>query len=229
MDLRDTHYIGLSELLRRGEAEVLWEDGDAVLLRPSGSADVLLTGAATPASADRLCDAITALGLTPGDMFCHEEHTRERLRRRFGLERCRTFLNLVYPSARRLPLPGDCVVSLLTLDYAPKIAALYEAVPFPDYFAGRICAGRCFGAFLRGEWAAFGGFHEEGTMGFLHVLPAFRGRGVGTALLSYLVDYCLERGWTPLSQVDPQNAASLAIHRKLGFVTDGRLCRWLHE
>lgn len=57
----------------------------------------------------------------------------------------------------------------------------------------------------------------------LYVDPAARGRGVGRALLTALVDSTETAGiWTIQSGIFPENTASLALHDSAGFRRIGR-------
>ena len=57
----------------------------------------------------------------------------------------------------------------------------------------------------------------------LYVGAAARGRGVGRALLEALVRASEEAGiWTLQAGIFPENAASLAVHRRCGFRDVGR-------
>jgi L-amino acid N-acyltransferase YncA len=56
----------------------------------------------------------------------------------------------------------------------------------------------------------------------VYVAPAARGHGVGAALLDTLIASTEAAGiWTIQSSVFPENAASLAVHRRAGFRTVG--------
>ena len=61
----------------------------------------------------------------------------------------------------------------------------------------------------------------------LEVLPAYRRRGVGEALLRGAVRLALARGSIPYGQVEQDNAASLALQRKAGMEMSGRRLFWL--
>jgi GNAT superfamily N-acetyltransferase len=53
----------------------------------------------------------------------------------------------------------------------------------------------------------------------LFVRPAFRGKGIGKALLAYLARTCVENGWSRLQwSVLDWNAPSIAFYKSLGAV-----------
>ncbi|WP_330461888.1 GNAT family N-acetyltransferase [Streptomyces sp. NBC_00820] len=92
--------------------------------------------------------------------------------------------------AARLP-QHRCVA----VDEAGKVLGWVAAVPVSD---------RC----------AYAGVVEHSV----YVCPGARGRGVGSALLRALIDSTEAAGvWTIQSGVFPENAGSLALHRKAGF------------
>ena len=69
--------------------------------------------------------------------------------------------------------------------------------------------GRCHaGAF--GTVCCWGlpGMHPEGSVGMLEVLPEYRRQGAATALMAAMVNFCLERGCVPFSQIFAGNEAS---------------------
>ena len=59
----------------------------------------------------------------------------------------------------------------------------------------------------------------------VYVAPAAAGRGIGRALLARLIEACAERGDRLMVAVigDVANAASIALHRRLGFAEVGRM------
>jgi RimJ/RimL family protein N-acetyltransferase len=63
------------------------------------------------------------------------------------------------------------------------------------------------------------GFGEIGMM----VAREWRGRGVGSALMTAAIDWARERGLHKLSlDVFAHNAAAIGLYRKMGFVEEGR-------
>ncbi len=63
----------------------------------------------------------------------------------------------------------------------------------------------------------------------IEVLPPFRARGVGTALLHHALDRCRGRFQIVRLEVLPENAAGLRLYRKFGFEEYGRLPRGFHR
>jgi len=64
--------------------------------------------------------------------------------------------------------------------------------------------------------------HGYGDLG-MHVARAWRGRGVGSALMVRAIAWAREQGLHKLSlAVFPHNAAGIALYRKYGFVEEGR-------
>jgi phosphinothricin acetyltransferase len=57
----------------------------------------------------------------------------------------------------------------------------------------------------------------------IYVAPDHQGRGVGTQLLTALVEASEQAGfWTLQAGIFPENVASIALHRKCGFRIVGR-------
>lgn len=56
----------------------------------------------------------------------------------------------------------------------------------------------------------------------LHALPAFKGAGIGTALLAYAKEWAIARGATSLKLwVMDSNAAAIGFYRSRGWVEEG--------
>lgn len=86
----------------------------------------------------------------------------------------------------------------------------------------------CLRYFIRADGKHVGGItvHSVSGMRFSYgiaVSKAMRRRGIASAALPLLFETMKSRGFTAcVVQIAPDNAASLALHRKLGFVQTGR-------
>lgn len=86
-----------------------------------------------------------------------------------------------------------------------------------------------FGAFVGTALAGFIGRHGDGSMGLLEVDGKFRRRGVGSALEKFLVSYVMTFGRTPFCDSFVDNAASLALQRKLGLTEAENYTFWFEK
>jgi GNAT superfamily N-acetyltransferase len=62
----------------------------------------------------------------------------------------------------------------------------------------------------------------------LFVAPAFRGKGIGKALLAYLAGLCVENGWSRMQwSVLDWNAPSINFYKSLGadMMDEWKLCK----
>jgi len=102
-----------------------------------------------------------------------------------------------------------------------------------EAYAARWDLDGCFVADAAGE--IVGGInvqvsrHGYGDVG-MHVARAWRGRGVGSALMVRAIAWAREEGLHKLSlAVFPHNAAAIALYRKFGFVEEGRRSRHIRR
>ena len=100
-------------------------------------------------------------------------------------------------------------------------------MPDRDYISARLAAGAVTGAFLEGVLAGFIGTHEEGSIGMLEVLPAYRRRGLGYALEAEAIRRAMAQGAIPYCQVIEGNAASMKLQKKLGMEFSDEFVYWL--
>ena len=126
----------------------------------------------------------------------------------------------------RADRPGVTLRLLTQEDLDFVLKNYHHPGAFPEHIRGRIAEGM-LGAEIDGQLAGFIGIHEEGAMGLLEVLPAFRRRGLAETLEAALIQWQLERGFLPYAQVRIGNTASEALQRKLGLVFDSRVLRWV--
>lgn len=80
-----------------------------------------------------------------------------------------------------------------------------------------------------GELVGMVGFHFQGSMGLLSVKPKYRRMGYGEQLEKFIIAKKLELGGVPYCQVVEDNAASLALQKKLGLKISSSLLYWMHK
>ena len=86
----------------------------------------------------------------------------------------------------------------------------------------------CLRYFIRADGRHAGGITVHSVQGTrfsygVAVSKAMRRRGIASAALPLLFETMKARGFSVCAvQIAPDNAASLALHRKLGFVQTGR-------
>ena len=124
--------------------------------------------------------------------------------------------------------PFDGKLRPLGLEWAPFIFAHYgkSDIGGLPHIEEAVRQGM-LGAFVDGELAGFVGFHPEGSIGLLEVLPPYRRRGLGEVLLLGAVRLALERGQYAFGQVLVDNAPSLALQKKAGLTVSEDTLYWL--
>ena len=203
----------LAECLRRGLGEVLLASRDVVVVELFGG-HRLVMGPSRAA----LRRALTCLGPGAGvTMVCGDRRlAREVARATGGAPRgCHVVVWRGEAPAR----DGARDIRVLTPAYADLIRERYDHA---EYFSAgeleaHLEAGAFLGGFEQGRLVGFVGEHAEGCMGALQVQEDHRRQGWGTALTAAKVARTLEAGGTPWAEVWPENEASLALERSMGF------------
>jgi len=96
-----------------------------------------------------------------------------------------------------------------------------------EYMKSRIEYGM-IGAFdEKGNCAGFIGFHGEGSMGLLTVLPEFRRKGIGIALEAKNLNRRLSEGRIPFGHVVVGNEKSEGLQKKIGMEFSDKIVTWV--
>lgn len=213
--------LPVADALSRGAGDVRLADEGAVIVDvPDG---VRLVWARDRALVGR---ALECLGAAPVSCVCGGRPVaREAARAVRGKARA---CELVVWRRREPPEPDDARdLRTLTPAYAGAILERYSHPEYlrPGELEALLAAGRVIGGFEDGRLVGFVGEHPHGAMGMLEVVEGSRRRGWGRALAAAKVRQLLGEGRLPWAEVWPENRASLALERAMGFevLEGGRL------
>lgn len=216
-------YIDMLEVLRRGTAQVRRAGPDGVLLYDPPS-EVWFVDAETPAVLEEMLPLMEGCTILTG----HQMWYKDALAARFGFQTEQICHQSAWMADRPPEVP-DFGGEILRLDrsWAEWTEAHYShSFGGVAYMEEAIDRGM-LGAFVAGKPAGFIATHIEGSMGMLEVLPQYRRKGIGEALLLAMTSFCLEQGMYPYGQVFTDNGPSLALQRKVGMTVSEELLFWL--
>ncbi len=203
--------IDIIQQIKRYDADILYAEDDGVLVKSSWMYYI---------SADSF-DVAGKLVPMMGENFlftAHNDYEVDAVLRKFpDIGKINTCYNAVYTGNM---IHGNISYEIRTLDesYLRFVRDTYKTFGDDEYILGRIISGELFGAFDDdGNIMGFCGYHDDGLLGMLEVLPEYRRKGVAASLMTYLINYDIKRGYIPYSQIHITNESSKQLHRKLGF------------
>ena len=206
-------------MLLSGRGTVEAFTGDALLLKAEGGRMAALYAG----SAEAAEQVIPRLGQV--HVVCAEtEAIADRLAAR-GFQKHTPCVTWHRPAGSPIPLPpGD--VRPLTDAHLGTVLAHYAHVSAEE--ARDLIADKALlGAFDNGQLAGFIGYHREGSVGMLEILPAFRRRGLGYLLEAAAINRQIARGLPAYCHVFIDNLASQGLQKKLGLVASQTRCVWM--
>lgn len=234
-------HIDMIEAINRGSAKLIAREGDNILLLEPRSHVYYYT------ALDEKRDGMELLRKLPEEVLSdmelivlHQEALFEPIRELLSarlLFHCR---QVVYTRREQLPItglyrgdgqptPDGLVIAPLTMEHLDLVCTNYDHMEDKIYIKNRIAKGAMFGAFVNGTLAGFVGTHEEGSIGLLTVLPEFRGRKIGKALETYMINVSLRQGLIPYGQVIEGNDHSMRLQESLGLYTAKTPVCWLER
>ncbi len=203
--------IDITQQIRRYDARIIYAEDDGVLVKNDWMFYL---------STDSF-DVTERLIPLMGEKFlftAHNDYEVEAVVRRFpDIGKINVCYNAVYA--------GECIDDVIPFDvrcldesYLCFVKDTYKTFGDDEYILGRLEAGDLFGAFdENGNIMGFCGYHDDGLLGMLEVLPEYRRKGVATGLMTYLINNDIRRGYIPYSQIHITNESSKQLHRKMGF------------
>lgn len=213
--------ITLLESLRKHNAEMIVADRRCIIARDRPSNTLLIRATEWPVLEHALASFSEpcAVLLLSNDMAA-------LMSRRFGLIPRAVYKQALYCGSSLLK-PASSVV-LKSLDSNDQVLVDHN---YPsrdrDYLNTRLASHNLWAGYVDEQLIGFIGIHDDGSIGLLYVLEAFRQRGFGTQLLTAMTAYFLARQWRPYSQIVTTNSASLRLHEMVGYTLSSANVTWL--
>lgn len=126
--------------------------------------------------------------------------------------------------------PEDTPLDTLSLDHT-LVGYIYQNSAYKDftseqYIADRLARDVSAGIWIDGQLAAWGLTHDDGSLGFLNVIPEFRGKGLGEATFRALIKSKKEQNKPVFVNIEPKNKQTANLLEKIGLEFD-RTVSWI--
>lgn len=135
---------------------------------------------------------------------------------------------------KRLYLPKDVdmtyedgLVTPLKVEDADEIQNTHAYGEFTDvdYVKVQIKSGHHGCIRIEGKLVAWAITHDDGAIGFLYVLPEYRGKNYGYEVTAYIISKLRNDNLPVYVHIESDNIHSIELSKKLGFIED-RNVRW---
>lgn len=235
-------YMDMIELINRGQARLVHAEGTSICLQDKEDGTYFHTAETLEEGKAALQALIEDAKVNGGveSVVLHEDFMRETTAEMLHAREVVCCYQAVYTRKEKLPITGlyrldgknqegMAKICPLDLSYLDVVSANYHMVDDRDYIKERIKKGCMFGAFVENELAGFAGIHAEGSIGMLEVFPQYRGRHIGKALETYMINLLLERGMIPYGQVADGNEISRRLQESLGLYFSKTMICWMEK
>lgn len=132
-----------------------------------------------------------------------------------------------YPESKKIPVI-DAPITPLSIEDADWIfrSGKYATYTSTLYIREMIQKGPAIGIRQDGLLVAWVMTHDDGAIGFLHVLPEYRNRGYAIALTCEMIRRVKRVGKIPFVHIEEENFSSIRLAKKLGFEEE-RKVHWV--
>lgn len=221
-------YVDMHESVKRGLGTLLYAAADGVLLFEAEDG-CRRGGFATVEAAERVLTAYMPKSRDDFHAFiAHDEAARITAARLYpemdGMNPC---LQCAYLGKEAPKVDTAVDIRILEEKDLSLAHAHYQLIDSIEFLAERRNAGALFGAYEGETLLGFAGWHEDGAVGMLEVLPQYRRRHIGAALDAYCIQRQLDRGWTPYGQIILGNEASVQMQERLGYTLSRGKLYWM--
>ena len=237
--LNKTLNMDMIESINRGRAILIAREGNDILIQDKETGYFHHSGTKKHFFMELPKD----VRLSIKKLVLHQEEMVEPVQKLLNLNNNLVCYQSVYTPRERLPITGlyradgkptenGVVIRQLMMEYADEAQSIYDNADYqkvkePGYICERIKKGQMFGAFVNEELAGIIGVHNDDSIGMLYVHEKFRGKRIGTALQTYIVNKMIDFGWRPYSQVMVGDEASMKIQKSLNMFLSKTPIFWM--
>lgn len=218
--------VDMIEPIRRGSAKILYLSSKGILIYENVSKAYMMYALDEKTTKN-------IVNMIPKDaelIVGHKELDFRLLEDRFKLYEKMVCFNVIYTKEKPIDIGNSEVnIKLLSEDYAYKVSEVYsKSITVLDgYVEDRIGNDAVYGAFIDGNLCGFIGYHKEGSIGMLEVLPEYRGGGIALRLQAVATNERIKSGAYAYGQVIEDNIKSLNLQKKLGYEISEDKVYWL--
>ncbi len=217
-------YCEMLFLYQQGNCDVLYEEGDGILIYDPSTKQYMAT-------ADSLVGAEDIIRKVADDyetLVVFDTVFEQLEGKLFRYQRKQDYYNYWYGKKEKFILPETtCTFRNLTQDDIAYVKQCHrvEALCKDEYIYGRMEEGM-LGIFVNGTLAGFIGRHDNGSIGMLEVLEEYREKSIGMLLeMKYINDLLdVDDQEMIFTQINPDNEIAMHLQEKLGFIKAKQKC-----
>lgn len=215
-------YIDILKPIRRKTADIIYAEKDGVIIYERKSQACMI-------AMQDLEKCKSAIDFSDYSIYAvHNKEIAQYIEQEYNFAHNFETYQAVY-SKKDIVRDDFDSIKVLTKDYLGLVSQHYGGVDDREYIEDLISRKQIWGIFDNGNLAGFIGEHLEGSIGLLEVLPEHRRKGYGYKLQAFLINHYLKLNQVPFCQVKIDNAASLALQRKLGMQISTETTIWVYN
>ncbi len=214
------NHIHLMESLSRGKGEILYSEGENVLIYDRFCKICMLTAECREIG-EKLLDSIPQ---ETEFLVISQECMVPVVCERLGFRICDECYLACYTGKEALPVRYKDI-RILEMDSLSYVMEHYRESK--EYIRKHILAKALYGAYVDDTLVGFAGLHEDGSTGFLYVEEKYRRKGIGESLEAYCINRQREKGYTPYGYVVKDNEASIKLQERMGLYLSQSTIWWL--
>ena len=218
-------YVDMLESLRQEDAEIIYDSKTALLLQLKSWSLYLL--AATDLEEGRKLLS----GLIPDEkgetVLVLRGKDLQSIAEEMGFRSSDPCFQTLYEKNEPLPVNSELVIRHPDKEEYEMICHTYTLPIGEEEILACIDQPEFAAGYIDGKLAGFIGLHSEGSIGMLHVMDEFRGRGYALDLSAFMINGRLAAGAYPYGQVFIDNEASIALQKKLGLTFSDDYIYWM--